>query len=755
MGVRVPRASTRAPLNLFVRNRLTEAGFIVLIGLGLYLLVALFSYEPTDPSWANTQPFESATNWGGGVGAWLAYTLFFIFGMPAIIFPIACFCVARDLIRLKDASGLYYGTQTVGFSLVAIGACGLASLHFVTPTFPATAGGVVGYYTASGFHSVFGIVGSTLLLLSLLAVSLPLATGYSWLRLIDALGVVSIRAGQWLAQAPQLYDDWRAGREAKTRRTTAVNRYIKVKPKKEKIKMDPKIGVGLKESTRAKKEKQMPLLEKDRSSTLPQLDLLDMPQKRANQMSKAALQSLAELLQIKLADFGIDAEVVEVLPGPVITRMELALAPGVKASSVSSLENDLARALSKPSIRVQEVVPGKSVIGIELPNESSEIVALKEMLSSDIYEKATSPLTLALGKGVAGEPILMDLAKMPHLLVAGTTGSGKSVAVHAMLMSVLFRSGPEDVRLLLVDPKMLELNMYNGIPQLLTPVITDVQQAKNALAWVVNEMESRYRLMSALNVRNIASYNRAVKQAEEAGKPLRQPVDAPPEGEPAEEGEELKKMPYIVVVIDEFADMIMVIGKQVEQMIARLAQKARAAGIHLILATQRPSVDVITGLIKANIPSRIALQVSSKTDSRTIIDRNGAEQLLGQGDMLYLSPSEPAPIRVHGAFVSDQEVQAVTDKLKKDESPEYIPEVIKEPVSASADGGDGAPDDLYNEALAIVIESEKTSISYLQRRLRVGYNRAARLIEDMEAAGAISPIQPDGSRVIYASPAPE
>lgn len=749
MAVKSQHVARGASLKSPAGERLFEAGLIVLIAFGLYLVVALLSYDVADPSWANNRPREAAANWGGLFGAQLSHTLFFLFGSPAGILPLMCFVAARNLWRDKAEAWPHHVTQSAGILLIMIGSCGLASIHFAAGDLPATAGGIIGYYTAAGFLGVFGLIGSTLLLLSLLAVSLPMAASYSWLQLLDVLGFVALRLWEEAFKVPQRYDDWQAGRAAKVHRDTAVQRYKqrpRIAPTKEKIKVEPKIQT-IKEGKRSKGEKQIPLLEKSGGFELPKLDLLDMPsQNAADKMSNAALKSLAELLQVKLADFGVDAEVVEVLPGPVVTRMELSLAPGVKASRVSNLESDLARALSKPSVRVQEVVPGKSVIGIELPNETREIVSLQQILSSDAYEKASSVLTLALGKGIAGEPVLTDLAKMPHLLVAGTTGAGKSVAVHAMLMSLLFRSSPEEVRLLLVDPKMLELNVYNGIPHLLTQVITDVTQAKNALSWVVNEMESRYRLMSELGVRNIGSYNREVKRAADAGKPLTRPVD---EGET---GEELKAMPYIVVVIDEFADMVMVIGKQVEQMIARLAQKARAAGIHLILATQRPSVDVITGLIKANIPSRIALQVSSKTDSRTIIDCNGAEQLLGQGDMLFLSPSSATPERVHGAYVSDHEVHAVAGALKKGAQTNYIDAVVREQPTGDGDGGD---DPLYNEALAIVIESEKTSISYLQRRLRVGYNRAARLLEDMEAAGAVSPLRPDGTRDIYASAAPE
>ena len=741
-----------------MRPRLIEAGVIALIAAGLYVLVALFSYHPGDPSWANTNAFDSARNLAGGVGSWLAYTLFFIFGAIAYIFPLACFCIARDLFRPEERGYSHYVMQVSGFCLTAIGLCGLTSLHFAADVLPATMGGVVGHLTAIGFLNVFGLLGATLLLIALFAVSVPLATGYSWLKVFDIVGLMSLRLWRELSKLPERCESWYAGNKASKRRCQAVDAYKEKQRRKgkTKVKIEPSVKEGsLGKGKRIQKEKQMPLLDNHDGYALPPIDTLEDVVSEPDAHDKEVLENLAELLQVKLSDFGIDAKVEEVLPGPVITRMELSLAAGVKASRVSSLEKDLARALSLPCVRVLEVVPGKSVVGIELPNAKREMVSLKELVASSAYEKASSPLTLVLGKDIAGKPVLADLAKMPHLLVAGTTGAGKSVALHSMLMSMLFRAKPETLRLLLIDPKMLELSVYRDIPHLLTPVVTDVQEATNALAWVVEEMETRYRLMSGFNVRNIGSFNRKVEEAKKKGEPLMRPT-AEAEAIPNDASrEEVEALPYIVVVIDELADMIMTAGKNVEQMIARLAQKARAAGIHLILATQRPSVDVITGLIKANIPSRIAFRVSSKTDSRTIVDQNGAEQLLGQGDMLYLAPGTSFLERVHGAFVSDSEVNKVTDLLRESAKPDYIETVTRPPAGASGGGDGGEVDALFDEAVAIVAETQRASISYLQRRLRVGYNRAARLVEEMEAAQIIGPVNSNGTREIHVPPPEE
>jgi S-DNA-T family DNA segregation ATPase FtsK/SpoIIIE len=476
--------------------------------------------------------------------------------------------------------------------------------------------------------------------------------------------------------------------------------------------------------------------------------------------SNQKLDALSREVETRLLEFGVPATVVGVYPGPVITRFELELAAGIKVSKISGLSKDLARALLVTRVRVVEVIPGKSVVGLEIPNEERELVRLREIIESEQYRESTSPLTLALGKDIAGEPIVVNLTKMPHLLVAGTTGSGKSVGVNVMLLSLLFKATPKEVRLILIDPKMLELSIYDGIPHLLTPVVTDMKDAANVLRWCVGEMERRYQLMAALGVRNLIGYNRKIQDAENSGTPLMNPLWRPEMGgeQPA-----LERFPYIVVIIDEFADMMMVVGKKVEELIARIAQKARAAGIHMILATQRPSVDVITGLIKANVPTRIAYQVSSRIDSRTILDQQGAEQLLGHGDMLYLAPGAGIPTRVHGAFVSDEEVHSVVKAIKQSGEPDYEQDILSGNAGSGSwglggsvggyeEGGDGEQDDLYDQAVQIVIESRRASISHLQRRLKIGYNRSARLIETMEIAGVVGPMQSNGSRDVLAPP---
>jgi S-DNA-T family DNA segregation ATPase FtsK/SpoIIIE len=522
-------------------------------------------------------------------------------------------------------------------------------------------------------------------------------------------------------------------------------------------------------SPRVLREKQQKLFDdSELVGSLPQINLLDPPDKSgATGYSADSLEHLSRLLELKLQDFGITAEVTEVLPGPVVTRFEIQPAPGIKVSRISGLAKDLARSMAVISVRVVEVIPGKSVVGIEIPNEKREMVRLSEVISSEAFDRSSSPLTLALGNDIAGIPTVADLARMPHLLVAGTTGSGKSVGINAMLLSLLLKASPDEVKLILIDPKMLELSIYDDIPHLLTPVITDMKDAASGLRWCVGEMERRYKLMAALGVRNIAGYNRKIEDAIKAGNPIVDPLwtfDPSTVGwdetEEPPEAPMLEALPYIVVVIDEFADMMMIVGKKVEQLIARIAQKARAAGIHLILATQRPSVDVITGLIKANVPTRIAFQVSSKIDSRTILDQGGAEQLLGHGDMLYLPPGTSVPERIHGAFVDDHEVHKVVADWKRRGTPSYLSDITDETsVSSIAvpgfdttdeNGDDAESDPLYDEAVAFVLESGKASISSVQRKLRVGYNRAARLIEQMEASGVVSPMSSNGSREILA-----
>jgi len=561
--------------------------------------------------------------------------------------------------------------------------------------------------------------------------------------------------------------------EAATDNVSESGKKVVITQAKQSDAVSPTPGKSVKISPFVKKSKQGKRLEEEQQQSLfigqetplPSLTLLDPPERNKKQgYSPADLENMSRLLEIKLADFGVSVEVVEVNPGPVITRFEIQPAAGVKVSKISNLAKDLARSLAVMSVRVVEVIPGKSVIGIEIPNEHREIVRFSEVLSSKDYDDAPSPLTLGLGNDIAGDPVVTDLAKMPHLLVAGTTGSGKSVGVNSMILSMLFKSTPDEVRFIMVDPKMLELSIYDGIPHLLTPVVTDMKEAANALRWCVAEMERRYKLMASMGVRNIAGYNRKVKAAEEAGEPLLDPLWQPDEHLLNEEQHhpELTTLPFIVVVIDEFADMMMIVGKKVEELIARIAQKARAAGIHLILATQRPSVDVITGLIKANVPTRISFQVSSKIDSRTVLDQGGAEQLLGHGDMLYMPPGTSVPVRVHGAFVDDHEVHKVVADWKQRGEPNYLEEVLSggdsnDPVAAAfaENGGDSEQDPLFDEAVAFVTKARRVSISSVQRKLKIGYNRSANLVEAMEQAGVVSEAGHNGSREVLAPPPPE
>jgi S-DNA-T family DNA segregation ATPase FtsK/SpoIIIE len=535
----------------------------------------------------------------------------------------------------------------------------------------------------------------------------------------------------------------------------------------------PVSGGGLFRRTRARSKtdrRQLPLRLSGGSADLPPLELLDAPRRSARAVSPEQLEAMSRELETRLAEFGVVAEVVEVHPGPVVALFELELAPGLKVSKITGLAKDIARALSKVSVRVVEVIPGKSLIGLEVPNDQREMVVLSETLSSRAYQEAKSPLTLGMGTNIAGEPVVADLGRMPHALIAGTTGSGKSVAINTMILSLLYKSTAEEVRLIMVDPKMLELSVYEGIPHLLTPVVTDMKEAANALRWCVGEMEQRYKLMASLGVRNIAGYNRKVQEAIEAGTPIPDPlfrVDTDGQsGFVPEDGAELPtlaKLPYIVVIIDELADMMMVVGKKVEELIARLAQKARASGIHLLLATQRPSVDVLTGLIKANIPTRMAFKVSARVDSRTVLDQMGAEHLLGYGDMLYLPPGGSIPQRVHGAFVDDHEVHRVVDYLRQQGQPNYVDDILREPsdhlpgIDPEPRGGGDVEDHdpLFDEAVHYVCESRRASISGVQRKLKIGYNRAARMIEEMERVGIVGPAETNGNRDVLAPPPPE
>jgi len=600
---------------------------------------------------------------------------------------------------------------------------------------------------------VFGLTGSTLILLALFLIGITLFTSFSWLWMMDTIGHWTLEITSYLGELRNRYKDELQGRSARRERETLVKLDQEKTIQREPVKIEPKISM-FEIGERTEREKQVNLFEYPSNSILPSLNLLDEPQEQAGQMSHEALQAMSRQVELKLKDFGIEANVVEVHPGPVITRFELEPAAGVKGSQIINLSKDLARALSVISVRVVDVIPGKSVIGLEIPNEHRELVVLSEILNSREYDEMRSHLTLALGKDISGKPMVTDLGRMPHLLVAGTTGAGKSVALNAMILSLLYKSTARDVRLIMIDPKMLELSVYEGIPHLLAPVVTDMKEAANALRWCVAEMERRYRLMSVLGVRNISGFNKKVSDAHDTGQPIPDPFY-----EAVTEEDEiavLEELPYIVVVVDEFADMMMTVGKKVEELIARLAQKARAAGIHLILATQRPSVDVITGLIKANIPCRIAFQVSSRVDSRTILDQMGAETLLGHGDMLYLPPGTATPVRIHGAFVADHEVHKVVSDLKKGAEPDYHEEIIRSPAQGGAELIPGLEitrddmDPLYDEAVKIVTETRKASISYIQRRLKIGYNRAARMVEEMEQSGVVGPLETNGSREVIA-----
>ena len=764
------RTETKAGDGYSISRGLRESALWVFGALALILLVALSTYDAADPSFSSTGQPGPVTNLIGPFGAWISDVFFVLFGGPAFLFPVmlgyAGWTLFQDRRNQDPIDRRTSALRATGFVLALASSCGLATLHFDPGSLPYSAGGQVGALVGDGLANSMSLLGATLLLLAVWLASVSLCTGVSWLAVMDRIGAAVLGGISWVRDRISTARDQKVGREVKQARAEVVRE----EQKKVAERKPPKIELPtpkVERSERVEKEKQVSMFERPGSTELPALSLLDDAPPRAGGYSPEALEAMSRLVELKLRDFGVEAEVVEVHPGPVITRFELRPAPGVKVAQVSHLAKDLARSLSAVSVRVVEVIPGKSTMGLEIPNESREIVTLGEIIKSKAYDDMNSPLALVLGKDIGGNPIVADLARMPHLLVGGTTGSGKSTAVNAMVLSLLYKSSAEQVRLIMIDPKMLELSVYEGIPHLLAPVVTDMKQAANALRWCVAEMERRYRLMAHAGVRNLAGFNRKVKEAADEGKPLRDPIEMkqlPPGGDP-DSVPVLEPLPYIVVIVDELADLMMIVGKKVEELIARLAQKARASGIHLILATQRPSVDVITGLIKANIPTRIAFQVSAKVDSRTILDQSGAEALLGHGDMLFLQPGTSLPVRVHGAFVSDAEVHRVVGKLKGMSPPVYIDEVLDgpsapipglpgEPSAGGEEGGDPEQDPLYDEAVKIVTESRKASISGVQRRLKIGYNRAARMIEAMEAAGLVGPLQSNGSREVIAPPPP-
>ena len=748
---------------------LREGALFILGVVALYMLLSLVTYDSADPGWSHSANSDVTHNKGGVAGAWFADIFLSLFGYFSYLFPVMVAYGGWLLYRGRANEGAVDMRQVAlrsgGFVLTMMAGSGLAALHFISSpeALPMStgAGGVLGGGVGNLLVTPFSFIGATLLLLALFMTGVTLFTGLSWIVLMDRTGEITLKLAADLRNQFNRLRDYIDGRRARHERSETTT----VAKEKEKTRVKPRIEPVIKKlepSIRLEKERQVPLFSSATNGDLPPLSLLDQPEPTKNNVSHASLEAMSRQVELKLQDFGIEVQVAEVHPGPVITRYELQPAPGVKVSQISNLAKDLARALSAISVRIVEVIPGKSVVGLEIPNEYREIVRLSEIVQSQEYDKVASPMTLALGKDISGHPVAVDLARMPHLLVAGTTGSGKSVAVNAMVLSMLYNASPKEMRLIMIDPKMLELSIYEGIPHLLAPVVTDMKEAANALRWCVAEMERRYALMAALGVRNITNYNRKVKEAIDNGNPIPDPLARPSDAVTldAEEVITLEPLPYIIVIIDELADMMMVVGKKVEELIARLAQKARAAGLHLVLATQRPSVDVITGLIKANIPTRIAFQVSSKIDSRTILDQGGAEQLLGHGDMLYLPPGTAVPTRVHGAFVDDHEVHKVVAHLKQHGEPDYIDEVLEPSDGGGADGGlaevEGAEsDELYDSAVRIVTETRKASISGVQRRLKIGYNRAARLVEGMEQAGIVGPLESNGSREVLAPPPAE
>ena len=743
---------------------LMEARWILFAALSICLILILVTYSKTDPGWSQSSVVPKIHNIGGKFGAWLADVLLYVFGLSTWWWCIAglrqvwkAYRKLANRFRVTpepepDVSQPEILIQKLGFAMLLTGSMGIEYLRMYSMRFPLplAPGGVLGDLIGRAAFNALGFTGATLALLLLMALGVSLYFQMSWLTIAEKIGAAIEGVFVFISNKYADAEDRRLGQTAAVKREEVVvqerAKIVEAPP----IRIEPQV-VAVQRSERVEKEKQVSLFNELPDTNLPPLNLLDDAPPVQETVSVQTLEFTSRLIEKKLSDFGVDAKVVAAYPGPVVTRYEIEPATGVKGSQIVNLARDLARSLSLTSIRVVETIPGKNYMGLELPNPKRQIVRLTEILGSKLYNDGLSSLTIALGKDIAGNPVTADLAKMPHLLVAGTTGSGKSVGINATILSLLYKSDPNDVRMILIDPKMLEMSVYEGIPHLLAPVVTDMRQAGHALNWAVSEMERRYKLMSKLGVRNLAGYNvkiaEAVKKEQLIPNPFSLTPDAP---------EPLDKLPTIVIIIDELADLMMVVGKKVEELIARIAQKARAAGIHLILATQRPSVDVITGLIKANIPTRIAFQVSSKIDSRTILDQMGAEALLGMGDMLYMPPGTGLPIRVHGAFVSDEEVHRVVEYLKAQGEPNYIEGILEggtleeggEAGAATEGGGGGEADALYDQAVAIVLKNRRASISLVQRHLRIGYNRAARLLEQMEQSGVVSTMQSNGNREI-------
>ena len=721
---------------------------------GVYLIVILYSYNPQDPSWShittNTTHNAGGTievfNAGGIIGAFIADILLYIFGVSAWWLVIFCFYLARlqYLKLIMPVEKKYQGISIVGFIILLLSSSALEGGHLLTThaKLPLFDGGIVGVEFDRWLRLWLGYWGATMALITLWAVGFSVFINCSWLTILGKIGLASWGLYSFIVHRWQTYQDKKQGKQVEESRQELVE------AERERLRERPPTQIekpvqDIEKSTRVYAEKQVSLFN---NAPIPPLELLDTPAISATLQSAESLEFVSRLIEQKLIDFGITVKVLTALPGPVITRYEFEPIAGVKGSQILNLAKDLARALSVPSVRVVEIIPGKTCMGLEIPNTKRQIVYLSEIMSSAAYENLHSALTISLGKDIAGNPVVADLAKMPHVLIAGTTGSGKSVAINALILSLLYKADASKVRLIMIDPKMLELSVYDRIPHLLAPVVTDMKQATHALSWCVAEMERRYKIMSMLGVRNLASFNQKISDAAKHGETINNPLSLTPDNP-----EPLEELPFIVVVVDELADLMMVMGKKIEELIARLTQKARASGIHLVLATQRPSVDVITGLIKANIPTRIAFQVSSKIDSRTILDQMGAEALLGQGDMLYLPPGSGYPQRIHGAFVSDQEVHRVVDYVRTQGTANYVQDIFNDNTEKATDDtsshGDES-DPLYDEAVAIVLKTRRPSVSLVQRHLRIGYNRAARLLEEMEKSGLVSAMQSNGNREI-------
>ena len=742
--------------------------------LGLLALVfwlgALLSYSPQDAAWSTTGSDQAGSalpagvmsthNWGGRLGAHLADASYFLFGFSvwwALAAGLRAWLAAlarglRDQSLARTALGRVKFWASLGLVLLASSALEWSRLYRFEASLPGHAGGVLGYVAGPASVKWLGFTGSGLVWIALGVIAVSVVFAFSWAHIAQRIGawidelIVSRREKREIAE------DLAVGRAAAIQREETLHEErIEIEEQHPAPRLIEPTLVAIPKSDRVAKERQKPLFSEMPDSKLPQVDLLDSALSRQETVAPETLEMTSRLIEKKLKDFGVEVRVVAAAPGPVITRYEIEPAIGVKGAQIVNLAKDLARALSLVSIRVIETIPGKNFMALELPNAKRQSIKLSEILGSQVYNEAKSMLTIGLGKDISGAPVVADLAKMPHCLVAGTTGSGKSVGINAMILSLLYKADARDVRLLLIDPKMLEMSVYEGIPHLLAPVVTDMRQAAHGLNWCVAEMEKRYKLMSKMGVRNLAGYNVKIDEAKARGEFVYNPFSLTPD-----QPEPLERLPYIVVVIDELADLMMVVGKKIEELIARLAQKARAAGIHLVLATQRPSVDVITGLIKANIPTRLSFQVSSKIDSRTILDQMGAEALLGMGDMLYMPSGTGFPIRVHGAFVSDDEVHRVVAYLKQQGEPNYIDGVL-EGGTVDGEGGDlggdlteagGDKDPMYDQAVEIVLKNRKASISLVQRHLKIGYNRAARMLEEMEKSGMVSAMSGSGQREI-------